>query len=60
MAMQHDPTDELQARLDTLAEHLRAAKKKRLLVARGIALWNHAEAEWALTQGEPPPPERIN
>jgi hypothetical protein len=59
MAIQRDATDELQARLDALIAELRA-DTKRLMVARGVALWNRTEAEWAMTQGEPPPPEKIN
>jgi hypothetical protein len=59
MANQRNATQVLQARLDALVDARRAAHKQRL-IARGIALWNRVEAEWAATHGQPPPPEKIN
>ena len=59
MATQRDSTDELQARLDTIVKEFNAAKKHRL-VDRAIALWNDAEADWAITNGQPAPPKQKN
>ena len=43
MAIDRNTGEERQARVDAMIEDIRAAQQ-RLLVKRGIALWNRAEA----------------
>ena len=59
MAIQRDKTDGRHTGLDLVIEHFRAAEK-RALVKRGIELWTRAEAEWAIAENAPLPPEKIN
>ena len=59
MAIQRNKTDGPHAGLDLVIEHFRAAEK-RALVTRGIELWTRAEAEWAIAQNAPLPPEKTN
>lgn len=60
MSTDRNDGDEFQARIQALIEEFRAAQQ-RLLVKRGIALWNRTEAaHQARTWGQPPPPERIH
>ena len=60
MANDDKGVEGLQARIDAVIEELRAARQ-RLLVTRGIAMWNRAEAAHrAMTGVKPPPPEIVH
>ena len=60
MANDIKDVDGLQARIDALIEEVRATRQ-RLLVTRGIAMWNRAEAVQGAMMGVTPlPPEKVH
>lgn len=60
MAIDRNTGEERQARVDAMIEEIRAAQQ-RLLVKRGIALWNRAEAaQQAMACLAPAPPDKVH
>jgi hypothetical protein len=60
MAIDHNDSEERQARLDKMIEEFRAAQQRRL-VKVGIALWNRTEAaQRAMACVEPEPPDQVH
>jgi hypothetical protein len=59
MAIDHDDSDERQARLDTMIEEFRAAQQRQL-VKRGIILVKRAEAAQQALAWVAPPPVKVH
>ena len=61
MAIDRNTGEERQARVDAMFEDIRAAQQ-RLLVKRGIALWNRAEAaqQAIACRLAPAPPDKVH